>query len=325
MAFLQDIQTDGQPFHCTQTIDHVQVKGMEGEEKIFVRVKRVIFAGRFPGELKGQPSARLRITEHRTLVFMRDNRQQGSLAVGQSPSKVLKPTQTPDFSHTIVPTRELLFQFSALTLNAHAVHLDRQFCREIEGHRNLLVHGPLTVVLMIEVLRSHLQTLVDQSSSSLETTPEQIVYVEYRNLAPLYADEEMKICVKRREKEVFGGPETWDIWIEGRDGGYAVKGTAKTSSSVDVSGRRFKRSRSQRAFSGHGIAPQESILQGDNIPQEEVAFQNAIHEGNETLSTEEKSLEEEAAIEEKAERETELEAEKEAEEEAEEIAPDFRR
>lgn len=43
--------------------------------------------------------------------------------------------------------------------------------------------------------------------------------LDYRNLAPLYVDEEMKICVKRNE-------DKFDVWIEGREGGYAVKGTA---------------------------------------------------------------------------------------------------
>lgn len=54
---------------------------------------------------------------------------------------------------------------------------------------------------------------------------EQILTFEYRNLAPLYADEEMRICVRRdREKH-----DKFDVWIEGKEGGYAVKGTAHTT------------------------------------------------------------------------------------------------
>jgi hypothetical protein len=104
----------------------------------------------------------------------------------------------------------LLFRFSALTFNAHRIHLEKEYATKVEGHRNLLVHGPLTFVLMLSVLRSQLKE------------SEILVEFEYRNLIPLYADEEMKICVRR-------GPEKEDrleVWIEEPGGGYAVKGTA---------------------------------------------------------------------------------------------------
>ena len=316
MTFLQDIPVNGDPFHCTETISDVQVKGKEGEEKIYVRVERRIFPGKYPGELQGQKIARLHLSEQRTLVFMRDNRQEGFPAVSQTSSKALKPLQTPDFSHFLVPTRELLFRFSALTLNAHAIHLDKQFCREVEGYRNLLVHGPLTVVLMIEVLQTYLHRFYP------DRPPTKTTYVEYRNLAPLYAEEEMKICVKRREKEADGGKTvTWDVWIEGQDGGYAVKGTICT-----VSDGRISKSRVGGAFHEHGTAPQEGGLDGESIPAEQMALQHAINAGHETASNEDGSLAEDFSPKEKIERETEDEAEDEAEDEIEEeTAPYFQR
>lgn len=219
---------DGQPFHCNEKIQDVQFKGKEGEEKIFVEIQRAVFPGKYPGELKGQPNAGPSILEYRTLVFMRDTRKEGPTAVSQSLSKILKPIQAPDFSHTMVPTRELLSRFSALTFNAHAIHLDKQFCREVEGHRDLLVHGPLTVVLMIEVLQEHLRTLTDRGRFSIGGLLGTITSVDYKNLSPLYAEEEMKICVRRRGWEAGQRRnEVWDVWIEGQDGGYAVKGTVR--------------------------------------------------------------------------------------------------
>jgi hydroxyacyl-ACP dehydratase HTD2-like protein with hotdog domain len=51
---------------------------------------------------------------------------------------------------------------------------------------------------------------------------EKIRSFSYRNLAPLYAQEEMRVCLKRdREKT-----EKFEVWIEGRSGGYTVKGSA---------------------------------------------------------------------------------------------------
>lgn len=325
MAFLQDIPLNGRPFHYTQSIADVQIKGKEGEEKIYVRVERVIFAGRYPGEVKGQPNSGLYIAEQRSLVFMRDNRQE------DSSSKVLKPTETPDFSHTMVPTRELLFRFSALTFNAHAIHLDKQFCREVEGHRNLLVHGPLTVMLMIEILQSYLHALAYGGGSSFEGTPEdrmleKITHVEYKNLAPLYAEEEMRICVKRRQKEMDRRrTSTWDVWIEGRDGGYAVKGTVKTVLNPSVGGKPFIKLKFGRDVSRRGIVG--SV--GESIPEEHVALQNVIAR-HEIASDEGDSLQNDFAAEEKTEKEiegiTEKVTEDEPEEETEEeTAPYFQR
>lgn len=56
----------------------------------------------------------------------------------------------------------------------------------------------------------------------------------YRNLAPLYAEEQMTVCVRRMQPASDG---SWDVWITGRDGGYAVKGSAVVGP-VDVD--RFK-------------------------------------------------------------------------------------
>jgi hydroxyacyl-ACP dehydratase HTD2-like protein with hotdog domain len=115
-----------------------------------------------------------------------------------------------DFSVTLTPSQSLLFRFSALTFNAHAIHLDPQYCREVEGYRNLLVHGPLTLVLMLSVLRSQL------------ATGEKVKSFDYRNLAPLYANEDLKVCVRKdRTRE-----NKYEVWVEGREGGYAVKGSA---------------------------------------------------------------------------------------------------
>ena len=110
----------------------------------------------------------------------------------------------------LTPTPSLLFRFSALTFNAHAIHLDPQYCREVEGHRNLLVHGPLTLVLMLSVLRSQLKD------------GEMVLKYEYRNLAPLYVDEPLRVCIRKDRANDL----KYVVWIEGKDGGYAVKGSA---------------------------------------------------------------------------------------------------
>jgi len=58
----------------------------------------------------------------------------------------------------------LLFQFSALTYNAHRIHYDRDWARA-EGYADLVVHGPLQVLLMAELLRHQGVSVVGQQFS----------------------------------------------------------------------------------------------------------------------------------------------------------------
>jgi hypothetical protein len=54
-----------------------------------------------------------------------------------------------------------------------------------------------------------------------------LVSVKYRNLAPLYCDEEMRICCK--VKKALDTGHMYDVWIEGPTGGAAVVGTVQTA------------------------------------------------------------------------------------------------
>jgi hydroxyacyl-ACP dehydratase HTD2-like protein with hotdog domain len=51
--------------------------------------------------------------------------------------------------------------------------------------------------------------------------------IEYKNLAPVYVEEELTICGKPKSAKENSG---WDVWIEGKDGGLAVRGTAHLDS-----------------------------------------------------------------------------------------------
>ncbi|MFF4801354.1 hypothetical protein ACFY1U_23650 [Streptomyces sp. NPDC001351] len=51
------------------------------------------------------------------------------------------------------PDETLLFRFSALTANAHRIHYDSSYCRDVEGYPGLVVHGPLLALLMLELVR----------------------------------------------------------------------------------------------------------------------------------------------------------------------------
>ena len=273
-AIRQAMKVDSSAYHCQERIIDVQSRGQGKDEKIFVEIDRKIFPGAYPGERKkrGKRTA-MQLNETRTLVFMRHDRQRLSADGVPSHPKLLLPTEAPDFFHTLVPTAALLFRFSALTFNAHAIHLDKHYCHDIEGHRNLLVHGPLTLVLMLQFLNGHLRRSV-----ATEGSREEIFSVEYRNLAPLYAEEEMKICAKQKEKGTLSN--SWDVWVEGKDGGYAVKGVVRTR----IGSRSFRPSNSQ-TFVNNGFSEVTGKSPIDNMaPEKNSASMDEISTGDETIS-----------------------------------------
>lgn len=118
----------------------------------------------------------------------------------------------PTASYSLTPTPRHLFNFSALTYNAHEIHLNPIYAQSVDGHRNLLVHGPLILALMLRVV------------SAQVPHGEVIKSIVYRNHAPLYVDKEMRICV--RKLDTLG---KWDVWAENAEGGLSVKGTVVTT------------------------------------------------------------------------------------------------
>ena len=76
------------------------------------------------------------------------------------------------WSRTITPDARLLFRFSALTFNAHRIHYDRPYAHDGEGYPGLVVHGPLTAMLLADLIQRN--------------TPRPISTFTFRGLAPLF-------------------------------------------------------------------------------------------------------------------------------------------
>jgi 3-methylfumaryl-CoA hydratase len=100
------------------------------------------------------------IREERDIVY-RPPLTGGTAAVPKStPARtapILKPAAgaaAPLASNTVTPDAAMLFRFSALTFNAHRIHYDQHYAREQEGHAERVVQGPLTAVLLAELLRT---------------------------------------------------------------------------------------------------------------------------------------------------------------------------
>ena len=69
--------------------------------------------------------------------------------------KALPPVPAGAWSRELEADPVLLFRFSALTFNGHRIHYDRRYAVEEEGYPGLVVHGPLTALLLMELVRRH--------------------------------------------------------------------------------------------------------------------------------------------------------------------------
>lgn len=76
------------------------------------------------------------------------------------------------WSRTVTPDTRLLFRFSALTFNSHRIHYDRAYAMKNEGYPGLVVHGPLTAMLLLALVRQH--------------TSHRIGAFSFRSRAPLF-------------------------------------------------------------------------------------------------------------------------------------------
>ena len=90
------------------------------------------------------------IEEEQDIVY----REQGAPMVAPIPI-VLPSAPAAAWIRDITPDSRLLFRFSALTFNAHRIHYDREYATRVEQYPGLVVHGPLTAVLLANLVRQH--------------------------------------------------------------------------------------------------------------------------------------------------------------------------
>jgi 3-methylfumaryl-CoA hydratase len=96
-------------------------------------------------------NGRVCIEEEQDIVY----REPGALVPAPQPAP-LPPPPEGAVSRMIEPDPVLLFRFSALTFNAHRIHYDRPYATGVEGYPGLVVHGPLTAVLLMELVRRNI-------------------------------------------------------------------------------------------------------------------------------------------------------------------------
>ncbi|TDJ65274.1 MAG: acyl-CoA dehydrogenase [Proteobacteria bacterium] len=114
-----------------------------------------------------------------------------------------QPPDDVDWQETFIPNTVILFRFSALTFNSHRIHYDYPYVTQVEGYRGLVVHGPLTALLLLEAAKRH----ATRAPSSYE----------YRAIGPLFNDEPITLAGRTKETET-------EVWAIGPTGAVAMQG-----------------------------------------------------------------------------------------------------
>ena len=109
---------------CVTTIRDVTHRIGRSGEIVFVEVERRI-----------EQEARMRLIEMQTIVY----REAGS-------SSPVFAASTPSKGEVWQPNTVELFRFSAVTFNAHRIHYDQPYARNVEYYPDLVVHGPFTAM-----------------------------------------------------------------------------------------------------------------------------------------------------------------------------------
>jgi 3-methylfumaryl-CoA hydratase len=140
----------------------------------------------------------LALTEEQDIVY-RAAVEAGTMAAQKEAAPV---ADKPAWSTPIELDPVLVFRYSALTFNAHRIHYDLPYARDVEGYPALVMNGGFTALLLIESARPHL--------------PRPIAAYAARAISPLFVG----------QRVAFNGRPTGDgaaLWASGPDGGLAYR------------------------------------------------------------------------------------------------------
>ncbi len=132
-----------------------------------------------------------RISEIQSIVY-RDE------AAADAPLSPPQPGETAfdllawDAHRCVLPSEALLFRYSALTFNSHRIHYDLRYAIEAERYRGLVVHGPLTATLMLDLVR---RRFGDNRLSSFS----------YRGLSPALCGEALHLVLRGDSNAIEAG------------------------------------------------------------------------------------------------------------------------
>ncbi len=140
VAFLQPLRVGESVWRKSQIASITEKEGGSGK-LVFVDVLH-----------ETSSSAGLAVRETQSLVYREAVSADTPLSPPAAGDSAFDPTAW-DRRRTLVPGETLLFRYSALTFNSHRIHYDLPYARDAERYRGLVVHGPLTSSLLLDLAR----------------------------------------------------------------------------------------------------------------------------------------------------------------------------
>lgn len=96
----------------------------------------------------------------------------------------------------VTPDSRLLFRFSALTFNAHRIHYDREYATREEGYPGLVVHGPLTAMLLVQLAERAEQQRAEAEGAQAG----RISSFSFRGMAPLFDGVPLRLQARQQDE-----------------------------------------------------------------------------------------------------------------------------
>lgn len=123
-----------------------------------------------------------------------------STASGEEQGRGAGESREGEWSKPIELDPVLIFRYSALTFNAHRIHYDLPYTRDVEGYPALVANGGLIALLLIETARPHL--------------PRPIAGYAARAISPLFIGQHVTFNGRLAAGAAM-------LWASGPDGGLA--------------------------------------------------------------------------------------------------------
>ncbi|QRW18187.1 Hydroxyacyl-thioester dehydratase type 2, mitochondrial [Rhizoctonia solani] len=128
----------GEKLRCETTVEDVQLKGWEKARETGLVDKDTMVFVKQRREISNQHG--FAVVERRTHVYRPELAGLPTAeATGKKKLRYHSDQPTPDEQFTFTPSAHMLFRFSALTFNAHRIHLDPVYASQQEGHQDRLM------------------------------------------------------------------------------------------------------------------------------------------------------------------------------------------
>ena len=163
LEFLHELHV-GEALTRSATIEKVDIKDGSSGKMAFVIVNH---------EVSGESGVAIR--ESQSIVYLE------MPETFEPPAKRPMPESDTFERRYAMPTTRL-FRFSAITFNAHRIHFDLPYAKEVEKYPGLVVHGPMQAMILAKSAAEHARKSLSKFS--------------FRGVHPCFHSDDLSVCAE---------------------------------------------------------------------------------------------------------------------------------